>query len=107
MYHVFERLDTSPGQEKAIRSALSELFGKLAELRPSVRTLRSEIARAMGSETFSPSEVQAAFEQRSGALGEAQGALTLALGKIHEALDPDQRKRLSQLLDGGPMAWCF
>ena len=34
LYRLFEELDTSPGQEKAIRSALGELGGTFAALRP-------------------------------------------------------------------------
>jgi hypothetical protein len=107
LYWVLQRLDTSPGQEKAIRAALSELFAALSQLRPALRGLRSDVAAAFAKDSFQSSDVAVAFSQRDPDLSQAQGALATALGKIHEALDPDQRQRLARLLESGPGAWCF
>jgi Spy/CpxP family protein refolding chaperone len=107
LYWVLQRLDTSPGQEKAIRAALSELYAQISALRPNLRSLRSEVAAAFSQDSFQPADVAAAFNQREPELGQVQNAFAAALGKIHEALDPDQRQKLSRLLDSGPAAWCW
>lgn len=104
LYWILERLDTSPGQEKAIKAALSDLYAQMSQLRPNLRNLRSDLAAAFSKDGFVPADVTSAFSQREADLGEAQGALATALSKIHEALDPDQRQKLARLLDSGP-AW--
>jgi uncharacterized membrane protein len=104
---MLQRLDTSPGQEKAIRAALTELWMRAGELRPSLRSLRTELATAFSKDDFAPTDVSAAFNQRDADLGQAQGALATALAKIHEALDPEQRQRVARMLDSGHGAWGF
>ena len=44
---MFEELDTSPGQEKAIRGALAELRGAFAALRPQLVETRQSLAAAL------------------------------------------------------------
>ena len=48
MYRAFEALDTSPGQEKAIRGALSELRAALTELRPELYATRAQVSQSLG-----------------------------------------------------------
>jgi len=102
MYRAFEALDTSPGQEKAIRGALSELRRELFELRPELHAARSQVAQALGSERFDAPELEASFERQLTSLGRIGPVLSRTLGQIHEALDPDQRRRLARFIELGP-----
>jgi len=102
MYRAFEALDTSPGQEKAIRGALSELRRELGELRPELATARSYVAQSVAAERFDGPELEAAFERQLSSFARLGPALSRALGQVHEALDPDQRRRLARFIENGP-----
>jgi uncharacterized membrane protein len=102
MYRAFEALDTSPGQEKAIRGALAELRGSLAGLRPELDATRARLAQTLNSEQFDAAEVEASVQSQLASLGRIGPALSRALGQVHEALDPDQRRRLARFIEAGP-----
>jgi len=106
MYRAFEVLDTSPGQEKAIRGALTELRGALTELKPELYATRAEVARSLAAESFDAAGVEATVERQLDSLRRVGPALSRALGQIHEALDPDQRRRLARFLELGPGYGC-
>lgn len=102
LYRAFQELDTSPGQEKAIRSALGDLRTSLSELRPELRVLRSQVAKSLESEQFDAPELEASLERQAAAVGRIGPVFASVLGRIHEALDPDQRRRLARLVESGP-----
>jgi uncharacterized membrane protein len=102
MYRAFEALDTSPGQEKAIRGALTELRGALTELRPELYATRAQLAQSLAAESFDAAGVEAGVERQLDSLRRVGPVLSRALGQIHEALDPDQRRRLARFLELGP-----
>jgi uncharacterized membrane protein len=102
MYRAFEALDTSPGQEKAIRGALTELRDALTELKPEVYATRAQVAQSLAAERFDAAEVEATVERQLDSLRRVGPVLSRALGQIHEALDPDQRRRLARFLELGP-----
>jgi uncharacterized membrane protein len=102
MYRAFEALDTSPGQEKAIRGALSELRRELSELRPELAAARSHVAQTLASDRFDAPELEASFERQLASFGRIGPVFSRTLGQIHEALDPDQRRRLARFIEQGP-----
>jgi uncharacterized membrane protein len=102
MYRAFEELDTSPGQEKAIRSALGELKTSIGELRPELRAVRTQLAQTLNAEQFDGPQFEASLDRQVQALGRVGPVVAHTLGQIHEALDPDQRRRLARLLEAGP-----
>jgi Spy/CpxP family protein refolding chaperone len=107
MYRVFEELDTSPGQEKAIRGALADLRGAVAALRPQLVQARQSLAASLTSEPFDAALLERTLQ---GGLAEASNvspALSSAVARIHDALDADQRKRLARLLDALPYGPAF
>jgi Spy/CpxP family protein refolding chaperone len=107
LYRVFEELDTSPGQEKAIRAALDELRGVLATLRPQLEQARQSVAAALTSAPFDGEALERTLQGRIADASSCGPALAVALGKIHEALDADQRKRLARLVDALPHGPAF
>jgi Spy/CpxP family protein refolding chaperone len=102
LYRAFQELDTSPGQEKAIRAAVGELRQSLVELRPQLDAARSQVAGALRGDRFDAASVEASLERHTADLARHGAALSNALGKVHEALDPDQRRRLARLIETGP-----
>jgi hypothetical protein len=107
LYRLFEELDTSPGQEKAIRSALDELRQSLAVLRPRLRETRQGVAAAFANEAFDAEAVERALDAPLQGASEGRGALVAAVAKIHEALDVDQRRRLARFVEALPYGHAF
>jgi len=102
LYGLFEELDTSPGQEKAIRSALDELRQGLAALRPRLKEARHGVAAAFSNDAFDADAVERALDAPLQDVSQGRGALVAAIAKIHEALDADQRRRLARFVDSLP-----
>jgi Spy/CpxP family protein refolding chaperone len=106
MYRVLEELDTSPGQEKAIRAAVQDLRGSLRELRPGLEEARRQVANALRGEPFDTGTLEASLQGQTRELGKLSSAIAVTLGKVHEALDPDQRRRLARWIELGPgLSW--
>jgi uncharacterized membrane protein len=101
LYRAFEELDTSPGQEKAIRSALGEFKSSLDELRPDLRAVRRQVAQSLTAESFDGPEFEASLDRQVQAFGRVGPVVARTLGQVHEALDPDQRRRLARFLEAG------
>ena len=99
---AFERLDTSPGQEKAIRAALEELRVVARSVRADVASTRADIARAMRGDLLDE-DALVDVSTRVTAAGEAMRAAAVgALVKVHAALDERQREALADLIESGP-----
>lgn len=107
LYRLFEDLDTSPGQEKAIRSAVDELRHSLGELRPRFLEARQSVATALSNDTFDAAGLEQAFEAPLADVARSRGAWVIAFGKIHEALDADQRRRLARFVEALPYGHAF
>ena len=107
MYRVFEELDTSPGQEKAIRGALADLRGAVAALRPQLVEARQSLATSLTSEPFDAALLERTLQGGLAGASNVSPALASAVGRIHDALDADQRKRLARLLDALPYGPAF
>jgi hypothetical protein len=102
LYRLFEELDTSPGQEKAIRSALSELRETFAALWPRLKETRHGVALALSNDAFDAGAVEQVLEAPIADVSRSRGAMISTLGKIHEALDADQRRRLARFVESLP-----
>jgi Spy/CpxP family protein refolding chaperone len=100
---LLDRLDTTPGQDKAIRSALSDAFARLRDVREPLRELRTELAAAIQHDEFDRGQVDALFTRGEGRLRDARAAVIEAIERIHAALDSEQRKQLGKLL--GDSGW--
>jgi hypothetical protein len=102
LYRLFEELDTSPGQEKAIRSALRELRETFAALRPRLKETRHGVALALGNDAFDAGAIEQALEAPMVDVSRSRGSVVSTLAKIHEALDADQRRRLARFIESLP-----
>lgn len=102
IHMAFDRLDTTPGQEKAILAALDELRESARGIRAKVASSRGDVADAMRGEHFDSERVHTVVARHAEDFATLGNTVTSTLAKIHEALDPEQRKRLARWLDSGP-----
>ncbi|MCE9667854.1 periplasmic heavy metal sensor [Myxococcus stipitatus] len=98
---LFERLDTSPGQEKVLIRAAEEVFEAFAKVRDEAGPSRTTVATALRGEHFDGGAVREMFTRHDAALEEARRVFQGALAQVHEALDPRQRRELADLLEHG------
>jgi Spy/CpxP family protein refolding chaperone len=101
---LFQRLDTTPGQEKVIAEAFEELQSKARSIREELFKTRSTFAKAVRGETFDTEAVRASFDAQSAAVEELKKSVLASLQKIHEALTPEQRAVAGDLFEFGPRA---
>ena len=102
LYAAFERLDTTPGQEKAITAALDDFRDSARTIKNRVKDSRGELAEALRQDQFEPERVERAVARHSEELNQLASVGAKTLGRIHEALDPEQRKRVARWLESGP-----
>jgi Spy/CpxP family protein refolding chaperone len=102
---LFEALDTSPGQEKVIAAAFEELRAEAAKHRGEVRKSREDLAKALRSPSFDETAMGELFARHDTALEALRKAVVGAMAKVHEALEPEQRTRLADLIEQTPGFW--
>jgi len=102
---LFERLDTTPGQEKVILQAVEGLREQMRAGREALHATGGHAAKAFRGERFDESAMADAFTKQDAALESAQKALFEALAKVHEALDERQRREFAELLERGVGPW--
>lgn len=99
---LFEHLDTTPGQEKVMSAAVENAERTMWQAREQVFRARTAYAKAMRSETFDTAAVNEAFDAQQASVDEVKKAVREGLQSVHEALSPEQRARLGDLLEFGP-----
>ena len=102
LYSAFERLDTTPGQEKAIVAALDDFRDSARAIKNRVKDSRGEIAEALRQDQFEPERVERLVARHGEELNQLASVGAKTLARIHEALDPEQRKRVARWLESGP-----
>jgi len=102
MRMLFQRLDTTPGQEKAIVAAYEEMRAATREARGEVRTTREDLAKAMRSPAVDEVLFGEMFARHDAALETLRKAGIGALAKVHDALDEKQRGRFADMIEAGP-----
>ncbi|HEX6245326.1 MAG TPA: periplasmic heavy metal sensor [Polyangiales bacterium] len=105
---LFRRLDTTPGQEKALRELVTGLGSSLGDARSEFVAARRELATALSGETVDNTSLDRAFQRNTELLTKLSGELKAALASAHQTLDGEQRKYLAELIGqgfrGGPFA---
>ncbi len=102
---LFSRLDTTPGQEKEIRSAIEDFQRAAREAKGDVFDSRESVAKAVAGEVFDPSAIDEASQRVDAATSRIKEALRAALERVHAVLDAKQRERLGEILARGPGAF--
>jgi len=98
LYRILDRLDTSPGQDKAILGALDDLRDAARSARRDLPDFRGKVAEAMRAEAFDEQSFTAIFDEPLTRLNQLRDEVTKTAGVIHETLTPKQRERLSDLI---------
>lgn len=96
---VFERLETSPGQEKVIMEAVDAVREAAGKLTGEAGQSRSDFARAMRGEHFDTAQVNETFTRHDESLKALRETVAAQLSRVHEALDDRQRRDLADLID--------
>jgi Spy/CpxP family protein refolding chaperone len=99
---LFQHLDTTPGQEKVVAAALENVERAGWQAREQLFRARTAYAKAMRAEPFDTAAVNEAFEAQQAAVDEVKKALREGMQSVHEALTPEQRARLADVLEFGP-----
>lgn len=103
---LFERLDTTPGQEKVIREAIGDVMDEAKSARRAFPDMRSNLGAAFASDSLDEAAVESAMAPADEGLARLRVATSEALRRIHEVLDDEQRQRLARWLsrgDHGPL----
>lgn len=102
MRRLFQHLDTTPGQEKVIASAAENAERVMYQAREQFFRARGAYGKAVRGETFDSATVNEAFDAQQASVDEVKKAVREGMQQIHEALGPEQRNRLGDLIEFGP-----
>jgi Spy/CpxP family protein refolding chaperone len=95
---LFERLETTPGQEKVILEAIDDVKSAASKVREEAEGGRRDVAEALKGAHFDQEKVRDIFARFDVKTEDVKKAAMAGLGKIHEALDEKQRAELADLL---------
>jgi len=95
-YWAFRRLDTSPGQEKVIRTALSEARDVFRDFRASNRSAKEELVPLIEAENLDEQAVNSWLGARQRSFEELKPRLLQIAKTIHDVLDPEQRRKVAR-----------
>jgi hypothetical protein len=97
---LFERLETTPGQEKAILVALDRVRDERRQVFDEVRQSRAAVARVIEGGLVDDAALEETFARHDRVLARARVSVVEALKTVTEALDERQRKELASLIEG-------
>ena len=98
---LFERLETTPGQAKAIASALERLRAERGALYDELRQTRADIARAVEGGLVDDHTLSETFARHDRLVAQLRVVFVEALKSVTEALDERQRKLAARWLEAG------
>ena len=99
---VLDRLDTTPGQEKVIRTAISDFKEEAYNLRGEVRGTRGELAEALRSPELDKAALDRVFEKHDELIEKLRASFLRTADQVHGTLDERQRKQLADMIEAGP-----
>lgn len=101
---LFRELDTTPGQEKVIRSEADAVAGRLRQWKGQMQQFRRQAAVAFEQEVY---DGAAALRDLAGTddgvheddpVQVVTAQINSALANVHAVLEPDQRRRMAKLI---------
>lgn len=102
---LFERLDTTPGQEKVIARAFDEIKEAMASARGDWNSSKIRMADALRGTEFDHEAVGDAWAKHDTAFEALRLKIATSMQAVHEALDEKQRQILADLIErGGPFS---
>lgn len=100
---LFEKLDTTPGQEKVIAEAFEEIKEAVKNAKSEWAASRTRVADAMRGAEFDVEAVGDAWARHDSTFEAVRLKITTTMQRVHEVLDEHQRKILAELIEkGGP-----
>jgi Spy/CpxP family protein refolding chaperone len=99
---AFERLDTTPGQEKAIVQAVDELRETFGKARGEFKASRSDFASVFRSASLDEASLADLFTKHDTTISATRREAVESLRKIHDALNEEQRAKVADFLENGP-----
>jgi hypothetical protein len=104
---VVEHVRATPEQERRIADAFREFRGEIEKVGAGEgRRTRQELAEALRRPTFDGVALGEQFARHDDVLEAARKAWVGLVARVHDALEPEQRGRLAELVDRGPrMSW--
>jgi len=97
---LFERLDTTPGQERVIVQAFDDLAQNRKLLRDELGRTRADLAQAVAGGLIEDSTLEDAFARHDRLAAQLRVVFVEAIKKVMEVLDEGQRKQVARLLEG-------
>jgi len=102
---VLQRLETTPGQERVIREAISDFKEEAWSLKNEVRGTRSDLAQAIRSPELDKAVVDRVFAKHDEMIEKLRASFLRAAEQVHGTLDERQRKQLAEMLESGPWGY--
>lgn len=102
---VLMRLDTTPGQEKVIREAFSDLKDEAWSLRSELRGTKTEIAQAIRAPELDKALIDRVFAKQDEVIEKLRALLLTKAEQVHGTLDERQRKQLADMIESGPWGY--
>jgi hypothetical protein len=97
---LFERLDTTPGQERVIVQAFDELRENRKLLREEFGRTRTDLAQAVAGGIIEDTTLDEAFARHDRLAAQLRVVFVEAMKKVLEVLDEGQRKQVARMLEG-------
>jgi Spy/CpxP family protein refolding chaperone len=98
---LFEELDTTPGQEKAIVAAFKALEEAVNSAREGWKKTSGDVAQVFRKDSFDEVMLGEAVARLDGAQDSLRKEVVKVVGDIHSALDEKQRGKLADLMERG------
>ena len=99
---LFQRLETTPGQERVIFTAVEGVQRAAFALKDEALRSRVDLAKALRSEQFDSASVREVFSRHEASVQNVEKTLLEGMQSVHEALSPEQRAELADLIEFGP-----
>jgi hypothetical protein len=100
---LLDQIRATPAQERVVAAAVEEFRDEMKKATGGeARRSRQEIVEALRRPTFDGVMLGEQFARHDTVLEGARKAFVGLVAKVHDALDPEQRERLADLVDRGP-----